>query len=148
MRAIHSNSITGPEAICVAAFAWWWGSHGDGVLRLTEDWLKEAGPTALMDRTDYKVGETVLQGVPGIAEGMMRELFNAPGVSEMLAHAALEWPSPSKKAALAEVKDFLRTQLRAEVGQMVLKTGWFDRNKRAIEAEKRRLRTVRSVLES
>ena len=143
MRSI--NSISGAQAIAIAAYAWWMSVRKAEVRRWVDEWLGTLQPDSLLDRTDMAVGTRFLGDDLGALRQLSDDLSADPAISFLL-DFAVKNPGGSWLTDRGKATTYVGTLLAEDVGRHVKRTGWFDRNKAAIEAEKRRLKTVKRTL--
>lgn len=144
MRDIGSNRITGPQAIVVAAVAWWVKARG-GIRGEVLESFGAADAHSVATRAPIQLGEAVLSVPP--ADALLGEFFRAAGENEvmryMVGQAALAWRGVPDGDRVRAVRAYALRVLAEEAGSLVKSSGALGSRSAEISAVRRRVRKGR-----
>ena len=110
-----------------------------------QTWFGTLEPDALLDRTPHVLGTAFREARPELFQQAWDQVMSFEPVAYMIGLAAKYWEGSGHPKRLDQVQEVFIYQLVLEVGERISKSDWFEKNKTAINAEKKRLKTIRQV---
>lgn len=141
MKSLSGMYVSGPEGVIIAAVMWWMDLEGAGLLKGEADRLnREADPTAFLSKQEGELAEEIGKHVH-VEGAFWKALDSEAGARRMVEIAYLA--DGGRPWAEKRVRDLLLRELAI----FLKATDFFTRNRAAIEREKKRVKTVRTVME-
>ena len=138
MRSIGASSTQVYEGLCIALVNWWVEKKSPYTRVL--EWLSAQEPDVFVTKNEFTIGLKILENIPFHKE-FFRDLENDGCASSIFRTA-------TSIRAESNFRERIVTELAERFGVVVKDSGWFDKNRLAIERTKRQTKVVKSVMES
>lgn len=143
MKALDGMYVTGSGGVLIAAVMWWIEAGGGALIREEASRLnREADPAAFTSKQEGELSDDLSKH----SQVMQVDAAFWEAVRETPILRMIEIATEARDKDMAKTKSVVKDLIMRELAIALKATDFFARNRAAIEREKKRLKTVKAVM--
>lgn len=136
MKSIRSQNMGAVRAIMIVLIDWWISEYQ--VKDLISDYLSTKSPIYFMEKVASRIGKVVLDENPGFYGNFLGDIESNKVTKHMFGRIQDVMMNDDISREFNDI-------FRGEAGQIVVDSGWFEKNKKAIHQKRQDIKNKKIV---